>query len=275
MKRFLALAFAIVLLAAACGDDAATVTNDDAGFDGDSGTRPSVAGDWILQGLTVDGAPVALPDGALEITIELGQLSGDLGCNSFFSEIDAADDGTLTIGPIGQTEMACLEDGRMEFESTYGQALAATSAWSVDPEGLILSGDTVEIRYSQAPAPVNQPLEGTVWQFDTLYSGEGPDRAATNRADMDGVTLVIADGEATLAGPGCPGGVSAVTVEHDDGFEGAFTVTRPGGSNDAPECEIVAMASNGLAGSTGFMIQENRLTFVGEAGETVGFTAQV
>ena len=118
---------------------------------------------------------------------------------------------------------------------------------------------------------MHQPLEGTDWHFDTIYSGEGPDRAAENRADMEGVTLVIVGGEAVLVGPECAGSVS--TVEHDGERDGAFVVTREGDLNDGPACAVVALASAGLAESSGFMIDENRLTFLGDAGETVGFSA--
>jgi heat shock protein HslJ len=270
MRRILAIAVLFVLVAAACGDDADTTTSDDPG--GDSGTRPSVAGDWILRSLTVDGAVVPLPDSDLEISIELGQISGDLGCNSFFGEIDAADDGTLTVGAMGQTEMACLEDGRMDFEFAYGQALSSATAWTVDPNGMTFSGDTVEIRYEQAPPPAHQPLEGTVWHFDTVYSGEGVNRAAENRANMEGVTLVIEDGEAVLMGPDCSGTVSAVEIGGET--DGAFAVTSPGPITSNPACEVVGLASAGLVASTGFMINENRLTFIGAAGETVGFSAR-
>ena len=264
MRHLLATAALFVLVAAACGDDAETVTSDD------SGTRPSLVGDWILRSLAVDGEEVPLPDGELEIAIELGRIAGNLGCNSFFGEIDAAEDGTLTIGAIGQTEMACLEDGRMEFESSYGRALSSVTVWSVDPGGLTLSGDTVEIRYEQAPPAVDLPLEGTVWHFDTIYSGEGVDRAATNRADMEGFTLVITGTEAVAAKDGCDD--LGYTVETSGGRDGAATVVAAEG--DEPSCEIMAVFADAFPGSTGFMIEEQRLTFIGEAGETVGFSAR-
>lgn len=270
MRRLLALTVLIVLVAAACGDDADTETSDDPGTD-DAATRPSVAGDWLLTALTVDDAAISPPDDALEMTIELGEIRGNLGCNSFFGEIDAADDGTLTLGAIGQTEMACLEDGRMAFESAYGQALGSVTTWAVDPTGMTFSGDAAEIRYEQAPPPVHQPLEGTVWHFDTIYSGEGPDRAATNRADMEGVTLVIENGEAVMAGPGCVDWRGDVTF--DGARDGSFTLGSFGGIEPAA-CVVVAEAMGLLADSSGFMIDENRLTFIGEAGETVGFSAR-
>lgn len=269
MRRILALTILIVLVAAACGDDADTETTDDLG--NDPGTRPSVAGDWVLGSLTVDGTEMPLPEDDLEITIELGEIRGNLGCNSFFGEIDAADDGTLTLGAIGRTEMACLEDGRMDFETAYGQALGSVTTWAVDPTGMTFSGDTVEIRYEQAPPPVHQPLEGTVWHFDTIYSGDGADRAATNRADMEGVTLVIENGEAEILAPGC---AVVAAVEHGEGFEGPFETGGDIAMDTGPACEIVGEAVEGLVASTGFMIDENRLTFIGEAGETVGFSAR-
>lgn len=270
MRRLIALAALFVLIAAACGDDGETVTADDP--PGDSGTRPSLAGDWILRSLTVDGEAVSLPDDELEITIQLGEITGDLGCNSFFGVIDTADDGALTIGAIGQTEMACLDDGRMEVESAYGRALGAVTAWTVDPAGMTFSGEGTEIRYEQAPPPVNQPLVGTVWHFDTIYSGEGVDRAAENRADMEGVTLVISGDEAVIVGPDCAGVISV--VEFAEGRDGAFAVTTPGPIDASAPCEIVGIAAGGLAESTAFMIDENRLTFIGLPGETVGFSAR-
>ena len=95
---------------------------------------------------------------------------------------------------------------------------------------------------------------------------------STNRADMEGVTLVIADGVANLVGPGCSGTIS--TVEFDEGRDGAFALTAPGDIDTSAACEVVGIASAGLAESSGFMIDENRLTLIGKAGETVGFIAR-
>jgi len=271
MYRFLALAVSVVLIASACGDESASVATDD----GDTDTRPSLAGDWILQALTVGGTAVTLPEGELEISIELGQMSGNLGCNSFFGEIDAADEGTLVVAGLGQTEMACEDRSRMDFEVTYGQALGSATNWTVDPTGLTLSGPAAEIRYRQAPPPVHQSLEATEWHFDTIYSGEGPDGAATNRGDMSGVTLVIEDGLASISNSAhsdnCTGTVDAT---YTGDREGSFSAANPSDLDDPPGCDIVEIARGGLLESTAFMIDENRLTFIGDAGETVGFSTR-
>jgi META domain len=269
MTRLAILFVTFTVLAAACGTDSDAGPGTDPGG---GGTRPSVAGGWILGTLVVDGADVALPDGDIDMMIASGEISGTLGCNSFAGSIDAADDGSVTIGALAQTEMACLEDGRMEFEAAYGQALSSVRAWAVDPAGLTLSSDTIEIRYRSAPPALNLPLVGTVWNFDTIYEGAGVDRAATSRSDMVGVTLVIEGSEATLAGPACTGTV--ISVEYDGGSEGEFRTGAGGDLTTNAECAIVGAALGGLVDATGFMIDENRLTFIGGPGETVGFLAE-
>ncbi len=271
MTRLVVLIVTLTVLAAACGTDSGS--DRSIGADpGAGGTRPSVAGDWIIAALVVDGEATTLPDGDIDMTIAGGEINGTLGCNSFFGSIDAADDGSVTMGALGQTEMACMEEDRMEFEATYGQALSSVRAWAVDPAGLTLSSDTVEIRYRSAPPAVNLPLVGTVWNFDTIYEGVGVDRAATNRSKMAGVTLTIDGSEATLVGPGCVGTV--ISVEYDGGSEGEFRTGAGGDLVTSEECAIVGDALAGLVDATGFMIDENRLTFIGEPGETVGFLAE-
>lgn len=268
MRKIISFLLVLALFAAACGDDSTSVTGEEPG--GNS-TRPSVAGDWILRSLTFDGDPIALPTGEIEMNITAGEITGTLGCNSFFGTIDAADDGAVVMGPIGQTEMACVEEGRMEFESTYGRALTSVTRWAVDPTGLALSSATAEIRYEPAPDPVHQPLQGTVWNFDTVYDGEGANRAATHRADMDGVTLVIEGTSVTVSHEGC---VGTSSVQFEGVREGP--ITRAAGDPVYDEdggCDVVALALDGILLSSGFMIDENRLTFIGVAGETVGFFA--
>jgi heat shock protein HslJ len=264
MRRnpLLSLSFilALILIVSACGDD----TDDNVS---DPATRPSVGGEWVLVGLQVEGADVVLVDGDLRIDVANGEVTGNLGCNSFFGSFDAADDGTLVVGGLGSTEMAC--EGRMGFESVYGQALSTATAWNVDPAGMTLSGDTVELRFEQAPAPVDLPLEATVWRFDTIFSGEGVNRPAENRADMDGVTLTVNGSEATIVGLSCAGQIAAVEFDGTNG--GEFRTGALGPIDASPGCAIVGTAMTGLIDATGYMIAESRLTFIGLPGETVGF----
>ena len=70
IPHLLALLFVLALLGAACGDDTDTDVGDDTddtsddaddavgddGTDSDDGTRPGVAGEWLLVSLTVDGS---------------------------------------------------------------------------------------------------------------------------------------------------------------------------------------------------------------------------
>jgi heat shock protein HslJ len=275
MRRTLLLSLscilALILIVSACGDDNTDVgaeNPDDKGDNvSDPATRPSVGGEWILVGLKVDGDDVTLVDSDLRIVVASGEVTGNLGCNSFFGSFAAADDGTLVVGGLGQTEMAC--EGKMDFESVYGPALSSVTAWNVDPEGMTLAGDTAELRFEQAPAPVDLPLEATVWRFDTIFSGEGVNRVAENRADMDGVTLTINGSEATIVGLSCAGQTAAVEFDGTNG--GEFRTGAVSDSNTNPGCAIVGTAMAGLIDATGYMIAESRLTFIGLPGETVGF----
>lgn len=263
MRRLLVL-LAVVLLAASCGDDGEVLVTDDPQASGPS-TVASVDGDWILTALIQDGVAATLPDNDLEMTIDRGELSW-FWCNTFSGSIAAADDGTVTIGELAQTEMACPE-----FESIYAQAISAASAWEAESGGLTLRSETAEIRYAQAPPPEHQPLVGTVWNFDTIYEGTDTDGVASHRSDMDGVTLVVDGSQATVAGPGCS--APSMLIDAAAGTGGSFAVTERADIPDSPVCEVVLLAVEGLTAADGFRIDENRLTFVAGDMETVGFLA--
>ena len=278
--RLLVLVVALALVAVACSDDADTDVGNagddsgDAGDDatGDDITRPGLAGEWILVAVTVDDAPVTVPAHDIDMRIELGEIGGDSGCNSFGGRIDAADDGALTLDELAWTEMACIDPaGVMEFESTYLQLLATVNRWEVTPDNLVLTAPTGEIRYVLAPPSVHEALMDTVWELDTFFEGTGPERAATNRADMTGLTLVVGLSETTLTGPGCDGAV--IASEFDGDHEGEFVTGAGDDVPTNPECGIVGEALEQLVASTGYTINKTRLTFIGLEGETMSLRA--
>lgn len=284
--RLLVLAAVFTLAVAACGDEdvdlvsgADTSTDGGSGSDGgaSSGTRPSLAGDWVLTSATIDGTAVELPvDVVIDITIERGQISGNGGCNGFGGLIAAADDGSLSLTEVFITERACLPLSILDFETGYVQALGAATEWEVTPTGLIFRGEGTELRYEPGAPPVHLALEETIWTFETIFDGEGVDRAAsTPRQDKPPVTLVIANGEATLSSEDC-GAVSFAFNYESEGTDGSVSV--PDRNAAAVECSDrdsnMIAAVKGIVASTGFMINESSLTFIGLPGETVGFVAQ-
>lgn len=70
-----------------------------------------------------------------------GQVSGTAGCNNYFGPFEAdAEAGTLSVGEIGSTMMACADpEGIMEQEQEYLAALATAATYRIQ-------GNTLEMR---------------------------------------------------------------------------------------------------------------------------------
>lgn len=70
-----------------------------------------------------------------------GEISGTAGCNSYVASYDAdADAGTIAIGEIGLTDMACEEpEGIMAQEQEFLAALAMAATYRIQ-------GNTLELR---------------------------------------------------------------------------------------------------------------------------------
>lgn len=286
-KRILHLVAAILIVAMtsiSCGssdtvDVGGTDTPPDSGDSGSDagssgGTRPTLKGVWVLQTFELDGADVPLPDGAIDMTIEAGRIGGTGGCNSFGGQIDAADDGTLTITEMAWTEMACADNSRMDFESNYLPALAGATRWDAGPDGITFSSDSASMSYAPGEPPATLPLVDTTWTFDTVYSGSGVYRSASS-TDMSRpeVTMVVSAGSATLTSDEC--GPLTVPLNVEDGVDGNLAVADEARA-DKPECEDpesnMTAVIEGLWEATGFMVDENRLTIIGLPGELIGFS---
>lgn len=264
----------LALVAASCGGDEATITGDGDPIDGGDGTVSPV-GDWVLTSLTIDGAPVVIPDDPpFDMTMEAGVIGGLGGCNRFGGELQIDPDGTMTITNLAMTEMACQPLSLLDFESAYVGALSRADSWAVTPTDLVLTGADVELRYAVAPDVVPLALEGTTWIFDTIFAGAGIERtASTPPLDRAEVTLVIEGGTAVLGADDC--GEVSFPLAHEDGIDGNIALdadARPKapcgeGSSNLP------LALESVYASTGFALTEGRLTLIGLEGETVGFRA--
>ncbi|MEL7155165.1 MAG: hypothetical protein AAFN30_01045, partial [Actinomycetota bacterium] len=93
-RSVVVFAAALAVLTAACGSDADTTSAGgptpgagDAVDDGAStggGTSISPLGRWLLTSLSVEGAPVDVPDEvSFDLEIEAGGIGGLAGCNQF------------------------------------------------------------------------------------------------------------------------------------------------------------------------------------------------
>jgi heat shock protein HslJ len=84
---------------------------------------------------------------------EDGQLTGNSGCNSYFASYETDED-KITIGPVGMTEMACLDtDGVMEQEQLYLAALRMADVYRIEADHLEMRTDegSMVANFSRVP----------------------------------------------------------------------------------------------------------------------------
>jgi len=94
--------------------------------------------DWILTSLK-GGAPI--PGTEITLAIEGGEATGSTGCNTYFGSYTVGGTDTLTISPLGSTEMACLEpEGNMEQETENPNALRAATSFRLSATELEVHG---------------------------------------------------------------------------------------------------------------------------------------
>ena len=82
-------------------------------------------------------------------TIEFGadgSVSGFAACNTF-SGTFTTDGQTIALGPLATTKMGC-ERPASAVEAEYLQALSGVTTWSIEPDGRLLLGGAVPLRYT-------------------------------------------------------------------------------------------------------------------------------
>ncbi len=103
---------------------------------------------WALQSIATKDAIVSTTfDSDINATFAEGQVSGSAGCNQYFAGYELEGE-SLTLGVIGRTEMACMEEGRMEREDAFLKALEAVAGYSIKMNTLTLTdadGETLII----------------------------------------------------------------------------------------------------------------------------------
>ena len=137
--RRLAAAAALLSLIPACSGDPAKL----------QGER------WVLDPASIARLGVEVPAGTIvDLTFgEDGSLGGTSGCNTYHATYQAGN-GSLDLGDIAVTEMACEDPAVMELESAYLDAFSQVTGWKVQPgfeqrPALTLTdGDRVELRYT-------------------------------------------------------------------------------------------------------------------------------
>lgn len=132
-----------VALVAACETDAAS--------DGAPTSDLLTLSDWAAE--TIDGAPVVNP-GRVTLSFGDGRVSGRGGCNLYSGPAELGD-GTLKLGPMISTKMACMEQGLMQQEAAYLKALQDARRYAIGPDGkLTITTSSGAIVYTATPRQV-------------------------------------------------------------------------------------------------------------------------
>jgi heat shock protein HslJ len=93
----------------------------------ETGTETLTGTKWVAE--TINGKPVIEP-GGVTLTLSDERVTGRSGCNTYFGAAEHRD-GTLKIGSIGATKMACMRDGLMQQESEYLNTLEASQSYAI------------------------------------------------------------------------------------------------------------------------------------------------
>ena len=123
------------------------------------------ANPWVLVGYGDPANPTVVA-GGLVITAEFtpdGQLNGFGGCNTYNGSVQVATDGTMTVGPLATTLMACAEG--MDQETAYLSALQSARSFYFGSQGrlVIKYGPETETNQVMVFAIGAKPLTGTNW----------------------------------------------------------------------------------------------------------------
>lgn len=104
---------------------------------------------WRLTSLG-DKPVMAASDVTLKFG-ETGEFTGNAGCNGYFGSY-TLDNGEFQVGPVGNTEMACLEpEGLMDQEVDYLRGLYTAVAIEMDGDTLkIVTADGMSMTFSRS-----------------------------------------------------------------------------------------------------------------------------
>lgn len=196
-----AAAAAITLLAALAG--CASQPGDD-GFR----TQPAaLSGEYVVTSVTEGGQPRKLvPGSEIRLTFADGQLGAHAGCNHLSGSYEVDADGeTLTVGPMGGTEMGCPKPLMAQDEWLGG--LFASPAVLGDHPLTITAGDVVLTLTPREEASPDRPLAGTRWVLDGIIDGQSVSSVPAGPK----VVLTLTDDAARVAGL-CNGWSADVTV---------------------------------------------------------------
>jgi heat shock protein HslJ len=146
---------------------------------------------WVLESYlnSEDVLVGPMPDSRATANFQDGQVGGNASCNSYFGSYELGDDGKLTVGAIGMTEMYCMPDELMAQEGDFLAALGRADSYLIAEDNLqIEDAGGKEILVFSALKPA--PLVGPLWQLSSFIDGN-----ETARSVLAGTEITASFGE--------------------------------------------------------------------------------
>jgi heat shock protein HslJ len=237
------------------------------GADGSASPEPSagapdLAGAWVLrQGRGSDGE-IVVPDDYRITLIFTGDEIGGQACNHYGGDYQLSADGTLRLGVMSMTEMACAEP-MMTAEAAYHAALNEVRSVARAGDVLTLSGEGTELVFELLPPVPDAALQGTRWVLESLVSGDAV-------SSVQGDAWLVLEPDGTMTGStGCRDLSGRYVVRGD---QVAWTDLRADGECGA-RLEQQDRAVLGVLEQPIVTVEGDRLTLMLPNGEGLAFRA--
>lgn len=137
MRKAIALVAILAIAVTACADP------------GEEGASDPTANAWVLEAGTLDGADIPIVDG-FPITLIFDQPEGTAGgksaCNQWFGGYTLSEN-ELTFTDVGGTMMACVDEGVMESEAAFLDAMSQVELFTMEGDELNLTGEAVDLLF--------------------------------------------------------------------------------------------------------------------------------
>lgn len=251
---------ATLALAVGCG---AETSNGDG--DARSGGRTPIEGRTLVVTKVTDaGRPhEVVPGSQIRLELRNGSLRLNAGCNHLSGDYEIVGD-TITVGPIGGTEMGCPPE--LMAQDTWLAGLFTEPVTIGESPLTLTAGDVVlELADRETVSP-DAPLTGVRWVLDSLVSG------GSVSSVPQGVTagLVIAEDGSVRLGTGCNRATGTVEINRDVITWRALAVTKKACADPAAN-SVERQVLGVLAGDTTYRIDEQSLTITNRDTGALGF----
>jgi heat shock protein HslJ len=149
------------------------------------------------------------------------QMNGSGGCNNYFGAYEA-DGENISIGPLANTEMFCVEpEGVMDQEQQYLAALQSVASYRID-------GDRLEMRTADGALAVSMvavepvSLENRLWDVTAYNNGRGGFTTIIIGSELS----MFFEGGAVSGSAGCNNYNAAYELEADNIKIGPAAATK-------------------------------------------------